>query len=454
MKKIFCLVLIMISFAMPSLAKKQTENEINRIDYMNIPFWEKFSDEILIENLYSVYEKNHDLKIALHKVNEAQRLVKMSFANELPYLGFNGNVNHTFSSSDEVFGDVVIPSYQETRFLFPLTMSYEVDIWGKNHLKSKSQKKQYEIAIQNEKAAYITLTSTFAGDYFNLIKIDELIRLQQEIINVQKDICKAVKKKYELGTEVISSVLLQEKLLTYLKDDLNTLLEKQDVLKNQMSIFISDGEFNDINRKSYKDLNVKITIPKKINTKFLDYRPDFVKSELAVEKAGIDVKVAKRELLPSFTINGNLGFNFYNISKADTFLANLGVVPAMDIFSGGKKIQYLKFKNEAYKIAIENYNNVILKSMQETNDSLFTLKSSDIKLLTAQDRTRICSDEMNLMNKRNEIGTADDLNLLLQKEQLLIAQKQEVSAKTNVIIAMIDLYKAMGGFDYTIGVDL
>lgn len=140
MKKIFCLVLIMISFAMPSLAKKQTENEINRIDYMNIPFWEKFSDEILIENLYSVYEKNHDLKIALHKVNEAQRLVKMSFANELPYLGFNGNVNHTFSSSDEVFGDVVIPSYQETRFLFPLTMSYEVDIWGKNHLKSKSQK--------------------------------------------------------------------------------------------------------------------------------------------------------------------------------------------------------------------------------------------------------------------------------------------------------------------------
>lgn len=454
MKKILCLVLIIMTFGMPAFAKKQTENEINRMNYMNIPFWEKFNDEVLIENLYSVYEKNHDLKIALHKVNEAQRLVKISFANELPQIGFDGNVNHTFNSSNEVFGDVIIPSYQETRFLFPLTMSYEVDILGKNHLKTKAQKKQYEMALQDEKAAYITLTSAFAGDYFNLIKVDELIRLQQEIINVQKGICDAVKQKYELGTATISSVLLQEKLLTYLKDDLNTLLEKQDVLKNQMNVFVSDGEFKDISRKAYEDLNVNISIPQKVDTKFLDYRPDYVKSELAIEKAGIDVRVAKRELLPSFTINGNLGFNFYNISKVDTFLANLGVLPTMDIFTGGRKIQYLKFKNDAYKIAVEKYNNAILKSMQETNDSLFALKSADIKLITAQDRTKICADEMTLMKKRNEIGTADNLNMLLQKEQFLIAKKQEVSAKTNVIISMIDLYKAMGGFDFTTNTDL
>ena len=454
MKKIFCLILMMTTFCMPSFAKKSTDGEISRIEYMNIPFWEKFNDEVLIENLYSVYEKNHDLKIALHKVNEAQRLVKISFGNELPYFGFDGNINHTFSSSNEVFGDVVIPTYHETRFLFPLTMSYEADIWGKNHLKTKSQKKQYEISLQDEKAAYITLTSAFAGDYFNLIKIDELIRLQEEIIKVQNDVCRAIKQKYELGTATVNSVLLQEKLLTYLKDDLNTLLEKQDVLKNQMSVFVSDGEFSDISRKTYDDLNVKIAIPQKVNTKFLDYRPDFVKSELAVEKAGIDTKIAKRELLPSFTINGNLGFNFYNISRVDTFLANLGVLPTMDIFTGGRKLQYVKFRNDAYKIAIENYNKVILKSMQETNDSLFALKSADIKFLTAQDRVNICNNEIKLMNKRNEIGTADDLNVLLQKEQLLLAQKQEVSAKTNVIIGMIDLYKAMGGFDYTNEADL
>ena len=132
---------MIITFSMPAFAKKQTEKDINRMEYMNIPFWEKFNDEILIENLYSIYEKNHDLKIALLKVNEAQRLVKISFANELPQIGFDGNLNHTFSSSNEVFGDVIIPSYQETKFLFPLTMSYEVDIWGKNHLKTRAQKK-------------------------------------------------------------------------------------------------------------------------------------------------------------------------------------------------------------------------------------------------------------------------------------------------------------------------
>jgi len=447
MKKILCLIIFFGIFCLPVCAK-ENQQEANRLDYVNIPFWEKFNDDALIDNMLKVYQNNHDLKIAMHRVNEAQRLVKMSFANELPHLGFDGAISQIFRSSDERFGDVIIPDYTETRFLFPLTMSYEVDIWGKNRLKTKSKAKQYEIMLQDEKTAYIALTSAFAGDYFNLIKIDELINLQKELIATQEEVVACYKTKYDLGTATVNHVLAQEKALTVLKEELNNLLEKQDVLQNQMSVLLANGEFGEINRSAFEDLNYKIAIPQKIDTNFLDNRPDYVKSELALEKAGIDVRVAKKEFLPDFTIVGNLGFNFYNLSQANSFLANIGVLPNLDIFTGGKKIQHLKFRKDEYKIAIEQYNKTMLVAMQETNDALYTLKSTNDKHLISQDRLNLSKKEMSLAEEREKIGTADRLDLLMRKESLLATKKQEASLKINSIIAMIGLYQALGGVDY------
>ncbi len=446
MKKIICFLTLITLFCMPAYSKTA---EVNRFEYVNLPFWEKFNDSDLTDNICKLYENNHDLKVAMIRVNEAQRLVKMSFANQLPYLGFNGKINHVFDSSNEIFGDVVIPNYSETQFLFPLTLSYEVDIWGKNHLKTKSKSKDYEIMLQDEKSAYIALTSAFAGDYFNLIKVDELINLQNQLIDTQTKVVEAVKLKYAIGTATINDVILQEKALTYLKEDLNNLSEKQDVLKNQMNVLISNGTFGDINRKNYADLNCKTVVPEKIGTDFIDNRPDFIKSQLALEKAGIDVRVAKRELLPDFTIVGNLGFNFYNLSSAKTFLANIGVLPNMDIFTGGKKIQYLKFRKDEYKIAIEKYDQTILRAMQETNDALYTLKMTDGKRMISQDRLDLSDKEYSLIQTKEKIGMADDLDLLMKKEAVLTAQKQAVSNRINSLVAMIGLYQALGGVDYT-----
>ena len=41
------------------------------------------------------------------------------------------------------------------------------------------------------------------------------------------------------------------------------------------------------------------------------------------------------------------------------------------------------------------------------------------------------------------------MDLLKRKESLLATKKQEVSLKINSVIAMIGLYQALGGVDYT-----
>ena len=268
----------------------------------------------------------------------------MSLANELPHMGFDGYVGRIFRSSDEVFGNITIPDYTETRFLLPLTLSYEIDIWGKNHLKTKSQKKRFEALKQDEKTAYIFITSAFATDYYNLIKAEELIKLQKELIKIQSDVVSATEKKYEAGTKTIYDVYQEQKTLTFLKEDLDNLLEKQDTLRNQMNVILANRTFDNIKKASFDMVNPEIVVPEKISSDILNSRPDRIKSELNLERIGIDVKVARRELLPKFNIVGNLGFNAYSISSSNKFLANIGIVPSWDIFAGGRKIQFLKLQ--------------------------------------------------------------------------------------------------------------
>lgn len=444
MKK-FLLVLLAINFIFtPAFGIEQT----NRNDYTNMSFWQKFNDEKLVDNITKVIENNNDLKAAVIKVNEAQRLVKMSFANELPHIGFEGYVGQTFKSADTLFGDVVIPDYTQSQYLLPLTMNYEIDIWGKNHLKTKSKKKQFEMMQQDERSAYILITSVFACDYYNLIRIDKLLEYQQQLINVHKQVTESIQKRYEAGTATINDVIAAEKTMTYLKEEYQNLLEKQDTLRNQMSTLIADREFSDIDRENFDNLNINLLIPENIDITMLDQRPDRIKSELDLERIGIDVKVAKRNLLPSFIITGNLGFNLYNLSSAHKFLADIGVVPTWDLFMGGMKIQNLKLQKDKYEIAVQHYEKTILKSIQETNDALYSLKTSANVHSISQERENSDIKELELTKLKEDAGTADKLDLLLREEILIESQKQATSAEINKIIAGINLYQALGGVDY------
>lgn len=445
MKKFIYTLALILMLCSPGYAKN-ADNYL--IGYLNLPFWQNFNDDVLIKNLTTVYQNNNDLKASSLKVQEAQRLVKISLANQLPYVGFDGYIGRIFHSSDEVFGKLTIPDYTETRFLLPLSYNYEIDIYGKNFLRTKAQKKRYEMIKQEEKSAYIYLTSAFATDYYNLIKADKLIALQKDLISTQKQVIGAVEKKYELGTANINNLIQEKKALTNYKEELDNLLEKQDVLKNQISVLLSDRSFAQIDRTSYDNIKAKIVVPETIQTDVILKRPDCVKSELNLEKIGIDVRVAKRELLPSFNIVGTLGFNAYNLSSSDKFLANLALAPTWDLFTGGRKIQMLKLQKDEYEIAIQNYDKTILRSIQETNDALYTLKSTAKRHSIVEERLNLSEHEMTLEEQKIKVGVSDLLDVLYKKEVELIIQKQEVSLKINEIIAMINLYQALGGVDF------
>lgn len=419
------------------------------LEHMNMDWWKNFNDEHLIQNLLKVYENNYDLKNAALKIQANEQVAKMQFAQELPFVTFSADISRDLKAARQQFGEMQIPTYSQNNFYFPITAGYEIDIWGKNRLKTKSKKQQLEMAKQAQRATYISLTSNFVSDYFNLIKTDKLLEIQKELVGTQKEILSMTKSKFEIGLAPVTEVLYQDKILSTLKEEENNYIKSQEVLTNNLKVYLAD--FNDnVKRTPFEKVVVLENIPQKIDTEIIEKRPDYLQEEANIKRIGFDVKVAKKEFLPSFTIFGQIGLNAYTLStlcKSPSQFFTAGILPSFDLFSGGRKLAFMKMQKFRYEEALNNYQKIYLNAANEINSSLVDYKTTTKNYIESQDKfSKECKLYYLAKEKRN-IGSSSNLNVLSEKEIYLSTQKELVVNKINTILSTISLYKTTGGVD-------
>lgn len=444
-KKILIISLFLIS--LPVGAKEST----NRLDYMNMDWWKNYNDEVLIRHFQTLYENNHDLRIAALKTKQAEENIRLAGANQLPQLGFDGSVSRVFRGPRTQFGSVVIPKYIQNEIFLPLNASYEIDIWGQNYLNRKSAKKQAEIAKQQERAAYIYITSSFAADYYNLIKMDELERNLLKIIDLQKNIVSMTEKKYNSGLASINEVLDEKQILVNFEKDLNKLKENKKILNDEAVVLLGLNTDKAIELSDYQSISSPQT-PETLSTTIIQFRPDLISSEDYVKKSGIDVRVARRDFLPKFILYGNLGFNAYKWNRmfaGETFLANAGIAPRWDIFTGGIKMARYRINKYEYKKAVESYEKTVLTSIQEVNDALAEAKTTKANLIKSDEDYSIEKEKHILAEKQFSIGDSSMLDEMKSEVNLYVTKQRNIAAKIDNVISSISLYNAVGGIDYT-----
>lgn len=453
MKKLKLIILLICLTLMPTQTFAKTKNIQNNNDlqYMNLTWWQKFNDQKLNDYLMTIYKNNPDLKIATIKNKQSQQVMKQAFANQLPQLYFNGTMQREFTGSTQRFGEVVIPDYNQAHYILPLTMSYEVDLWGENYLKTKSLKKQIEMTTQDERASYISISSNFASNYYTLVGIDKLIQNQKDLLEIEQNIVNLEEQKYNSGLCPIAEVLSEKQSLTQMQERLNSLEERQDIVVNQLITQLGDRMLTKIDRSNYDSISA-IPTPNEISTEYIGNRPDVQKAELYIQKTGIDIKVARRDFLPNFRVYGQIGFNSYDWCRMfapHTFLSTAGVAPSLDLFTGGYKKAVLKYNKLEYEKALQIYEKAILTSIQELNDAMMSIKTANSNYEKSKERFNLEKEKLDLSNNQYKIGGRAKLDNMKDQQNILIVEEDMVTNNINRVISTINLYKATGGKDFT-----
>lgn len=450
MKKLATIILTLLIFLSSSVYAKTKKDDLeqNHIHYLNIQWWDEFNDPLLNEYLLKVFKNNHDLKIAELKIKEGEQIVKQSIANELPQIGLSANVERVLRASDQYFGpNMLIPNFSQTNLLFPISASYELDIWGLNHTKTKSVKKQLEIVKEQERAKYITVTGNFAASYYNLLRCDKLIKIQKEINATQEEMLRLTKIKFESGKCPVTEVIQQEQLLKAYQEELNILNKERELVDEELRYVMADKELTTIADTSDRDIPL-IDFPRQIPSDVIELRPDYIIAQMNLERMGLDVKVAKKNFLPRFIIFGQFGFNAYRLSNLfnnNALLSSVGVAPVLDIFTGGRKLAYLRFKKYEFDEALEYFKKTVLSSYKEVNDALSNANMYAKNLTSALARLELEKQNYQIAQDTFTSGKGTKPELLVSYERELLVQKDIVDSKINTLISVISLYKTVGG---------
>ena len=419
--------------------KSRRFDDTYKYNYINMDWWKSFDDANLENYIIKAIQYNHDLKMASIAVDEYYQYTKIQFASELPTIGAGFSPAWLKNSGKQS---------NDWSFLTPILVNYEADIFLKNHDKTKSSKKDYEASLQDERAAYISVVSAVATTYFNIVKLDEMIKYQEQIVDLRKNIYDLTKLCNEEGTASTADTVRADKAYVYGKSELPELKKNRSKLLHQLAVLTGENpnEAENLQRSALAEITFPADLPTELSSEVITSRPDYIKAEKMLEKAGIDIRVAKKEFLPTINLSGLVAFTASDLSRmfnTEQALASIAGGLLLPVFTGGKRLANLRLKKSTYDRMLENYLQINQTAVQEVNDSLVSLRLDKERLAQNVEHEKLEMVDFSFSKDKYNQGVISKKDLYQMQESLLSVKKLVISNKADCLIDSVGLYKSI-----------
>lgn len=416
----------------------------NKFEYINLTWWESMNDEYLTAYINKAMAHNFDLKIASLTCDEYFQNVRAQMANELPQI-----------STRYGMGIIGFPKVMEglprnsTGMGMPFMASYEADVFLKNHDKTTSVRKLYQASISDERATYIAIVSSVGTVYYNIVRLDKAVSLQEDIVKLRKNIYELMQLSNKEGVVSTSDMIKAQKLYIAGQSDLVDLKRQRIELLNQLAVLVGESPENikEFQRIPYDKIKYVYNTPDTIPSDTIIQRPDYLRAEAIVKKAGVDVRVAKKEFLPTISISGLALFSakhFGSLFTTNNALWSVGGSAGLPLFTGGSRIANLKINKIKLEKALKEYQKTNLVAIQEINDALYASRLNNQKLNQNKEHLRLEQKDYALSKQKYNEGVISKLDLYQMQENLLTIENLIASNTIDCMLDKINLYKVTG----------
>ncbi|MHB8760475.1 MAG: efflux transporter outer membrane subunit, partial [Thiobacillus sp.] len=179
----------------------------------------------------------------------------------------------------------------------------------------------------------------------------------------------------------------------------------------------------------------------------LRQRPDVRAAErtLAAETARVGVAQAAR--FPSFNLSGSIGLEaltlggLRNSGASSSLLAGI----AAPIFDAGRLRAQVDVQDAVREQALVAYERTVLTALQEVESALVALARSRERSAALADGAAAARNAANLARQRYSAGLIDFQSVLDSERSVLALEDSLASTRADGVLALIRLYKALGG---------
>ena len=411
-------------------------------------WWLSFGDTCLTSLIDEAVANNHNLLAAAQRVKVAKSMYNSALAGYSPVIGVNGSWvnNQTSGNMTAVSTDPSLVRYMEAG----LSVSWEIDLFGKIYFRAKEGKEQYNATKEEYNGVMISLCSQLAAQYITLRTYQSQMRVAESHILSQQAVLRITETRFETG---LASALDVAQAKTVYYNTRASIPQLQAAIDNQINIIaVLLGVYpNEVYARlavPAEQVDFLQVVSVGIPYDLLRRRPDLRQAEYNIAAQAAAVGIAVTDFLPSVSLNGSVGYASHDPAKFfDKGSLAFNITPTFrwTIFNGTERIQAHNAAKAQMQATVEVYNNTVLTAVQEVESAMSSYKNRVKQLVFLRELVNEGQTTLDLSLDLYKNGLIDFQTVLDAQRQMLTYQNSLESTRGSAALALVNLYQALGG---------
>ena len=406
-------------------------------------WWEVFQDRDLQDLIRTALKNNYDVRIAATRVLQAQAQLGIVRADQLPSLAVGGNIT---SQQNAKVGP--IPSFELTQGSLTASAAWNLDFWGKYRRATEAARANLLANEWAQKEVMATLVANVAASYFRLRQLDLELEISKRTLSTRQDSLQLTQTLEQHGINSMLDVRQSEQLVYTAATEVPDLERQIAQEEDAISILLGNNP-GDIPR------GLKLTeephapeVPAGLPSSLLERRPDIQAAEANLITANAQIGVARAAYFPQISLTGDAGYQssaLTNLFTGPAGIWNLAASAAQPVFEGGRLKSNVRFAEAQHEQMLLTYQQTIQGAFRDVSDALVAYRKDREFRIQQEHLLESAQDAARLSQVRFKAGTTDYLEVLTNETNSFSAELGLAQAQGNELIALVQLYQALGG---------
>lgn len=387
-------------------------------------WWTTFNDSILDELITNALRSSPNVRSALSRIAEYRARRGTESAAFFPKLAANASGGRTRTTNRGTSLTTTNESYAAS-----LDASWQVDMFGRQRQALAAASADLAQTEENYYGAQVSLAADVALAYVTLRSAEAQLEVALHSLETRSETAQLAQWREQAGT---GNALDTQQSLATLE------LARASIPAWQLTITQTRNHLALLSGRTPGSLDPLLAPPRDvpvapaalatgIPADLLRQRPDVRAAERGLEAAFARTEAARRQRLPSLTLNGSIGVEALTAGRlfnpASTVINLLAGLTA-PIFDAGRIGQSIAIQRELEKQSLHTYEATVLTALGEVENALVAVQRNTERLEILARATAAAREAATLASLQYQAGQVDILSSLDAQRTLLDLERR------------------------------
>lgn len=402
-------------------------------------WWAQFDDPVLDSLITMGENSNFDLAMAYRRMEAASR--QMAIARAAYYPTVDLSAGYTRSREAEV---------NSNRWAALASASWQIDLFGKVTAGVRQKKALYRASRAEWVGSMVSMAGDIASTYVQLRVWQAELAVAREHCITQDSIAGLVKARFECGLgakpqvdQALSLLYSTRASIPSLESSIRQAISTLALLTGR---YPADIEGLLASHESFPDYRQLVATG--VPSQLLRRRPDIVSAEYQLAAAAAAVGIAKKDFLPTLSLEGSVGVAAPKPGDMFTrsgFTYSIAPTLSWTLFDGFARRASVMAAREEMEAQIANYNYTVMNAYNEVDNAIIAYINYT-RQIDEYTRARDAANEfLTLSLDLYTQGLSPYSDVATAQQNLLSYTNSLIVARGNALTSLITLYEALGG---------